>query len=210
MFNLRREPWNDPRVREAIRLMFNFEWSNQTLFYGLYDRINSVWENSWLAATGAPSPAEVAILQPLVDEGLLPASILTDPAVMAPVSSADRQLDRKALRAASALLDEAGWPVGDDGLRRNAEGKVLSIEFLNANPSFDRVIAPYVENLIALGIDAKLNTIDQAQYEVRTRNPAYDFDIITDNAARAISRAPNSSSTTARKPPICRSSTSWA
>ncbi len=54
MFNLRREPWNDPRVREAIRLMFNFEWSNQTLFYGLYDRINSVWENSWLAATGAP------------------------------------------------------------------------------------------------------------------------------------------------------------
>ncbi len=182
MFNLRREPWNDPRVREAIRLMFNFEWSNQTLFYGLYDRINSVWENSWLAATGAPSPAEVAILQPLVDEGLLPASLLTDPAVMAPVSSADRQLDRKALRAASALLDEAGWPVGDDGLRRNAEGKVLSIEFLNANPSFDRVIAPYVENLIALGIDAKLNTIDQAQYEVRTRNPAYDFDIITDNA----------------------------
>ncbi len=182
MFNLRREPWNDPRVREAVRLMFNFEWSNQTLFYGLYDRINSVWENSWLAATGTPSPAEVAILQPLVDEGLLPASILTDAAVMAPVSSADRQLDRGNLRAASALLDEAGWTVGDDGIRRNAEGKVLSIEFLNANPSFDRVIAPYVENLIALGIDARLNTIDQAQYEVRTRNPAYDFDIITDNA----------------------------
>ena len=78
MFNLRREKWQDPKVREAIRLMFNFEWSNQTLFYGSYDRINSVWENSWRAATGTPSPEETALLQPLVDQCLLPASILTD------------------------------------------------------------------------------------------------------------------------------------
>ena len=51
--------------------MFNFEWSNQTLFYGLYDRINSVWENTEMAATGTPTPEELALLQPLVDEGLL-------------------------------------------------------------------------------------------------------------------------------------------
>ncbi|MCB6179557.1 extracellular solute-binding protein [Rhodobacter sp. Har01] len=182
MFNLRRTTWQDPKVREAIRLMFNFDWSNQTLFYGLYERIDSVWENSWLEATGTPSPEEVAMLQPLVDQGLLPAAILTDPAVMAPTSGADRQLDRKNLRAASALLDEAGWVAGDDGKRRNAAGKLLTLEILNSNPQFDRVIAPYVENLIALGVDARLETIDQAQYEVRTRNPAYDFDMITDNA----------------------------
>lgn len=180
VFNLRRETWQDPKVRQAIALMFNFEWSNQTLFYGLYSRINSVWENTEMAATGMPSPEEVAILQPLVDEGLLPASILTDPAVMAPTSG-ERQLDRKNLRAASALLDEAGWTVGDDGKRRNAAGQVLTLEFLNASPQFDRIITPFVENLTALGIDARLENVDPAQYEARTRNPQYDFDIVTDN-----------------------------
>jgi microcin C transport system substrate-binding protein len=70
--------------------------------------------------------------------------------------------------------------VGEDGKRRNAAGQVLTLEFLNANPQFDRIITPFVENLIALGIDAKLENIDPAQYEARTRNPQYDFDIITD------------------------------
>ena len=180
VFNLRRDKFSDPRVREAIGLMFNFEWSNATLFGSLYARINSVWENSWLQADGAPSPEEVAILQPLVDEGLLDASILTEPAVMAPVSG-DRQLDRGNLRRASALLDEAGWEVGSDGLRRK-DGQVLTVEFLNDSPSFDRVINPYVENLKSLGIDARMTRVDNAQMEARTRPPEYDFDIVTGNA----------------------------
>ena len=58
-------------MREAIGLMFNFEWSNESLFYGLYERVNSFWQNSDLEAKGTPSTGEVAILQPLVDEGLL-------------------------------------------------------------------------------------------------------------------------------------------
>ncbi len=181
LFNLRRDKFKDPRVREAIGLMFNFEWSNQTLFYGLYTRVNSLWENSWLAATGVPSAEEVALLQPLVDAGELPANILTDDAVMAPVSS-DKQLDRGNLRKASKLLDEAGWEVGSDGIRRNAKGEVLHIEFLNDNSSFDRVISPYVENLKAVGVDAELINIDPAQMESRTRPPSYDFDIITGGA----------------------------
>lgn len=181
IFNLRREKFQDPKVREAIGLMFNFEWSNATLFYGLYDRIDSVWENSWLEATGTPSPEEAALLKPLVDEGLLPASILTDEATPAPTSG-ERQLDRANLRKASALLDEAGWTVGEDGLRRNAKGEVLRVEFLNDSPSFDRVIVPFVENLKALGIDAVLTGIDNAQMEARTRPPEYDFDMIVGNA----------------------------
>jgi microcin C transport system substrate-binding protein len=181
LFNLRREKFQDPRVREAIGLMFNYEWSNATLFYGLYDRIDSVWENSWLEATGTPSPEEAALLQPLVDDGLLPASILTDAATPAPTSG-ERQLDRANLRKASALLDEAGWEVGTDGLRRNTKGEVLRVEFLNDSPSFDRVIVPYVENLKALGVDAILTGIDNAQMESRTRPPAYDFDMVVGNA----------------------------
>lgn len=181
LFNLRREKFADPRVREAIGLMFNYEWSNQTLFYGQYKRINAIWENTDLAATGTPSPEEVAVLQPLVDANLLPASILTDEAVIAPVSGV-RQLDRGNLRRASKLLDEAGWPVGDDGMRRNAKGETLSVEFLNDDPNLDRVLNPYVENLRALGIDARNTKVDPAQFENRTRPPQYDFDIISGRA----------------------------
>ncbi|MDZ4134645.1 MAG: extracellular solute-binding protein [Paracoccaceae bacterium] len=181
LFNLRREKFKDPRVREAIGMMFNFEWSNETLFYGLYARINSVWENSWLEAKGAPSPGEVSILKPLVDDGLLPANILTDDSVMAPTSGA-RQLDRANLRRASALLDASGWPVGKDGIRRNARGEVLRVEFLNDSPSFDRIINPFIENLRTLGVDAFVTRIDNAQMESRTRPPSYDFDIVTGNA----------------------------
>ena len=181
LFNLRREKFADPRVREAIGLMFNYEWSNQTLFYGQYKRINSIWDNTDLAATRAPSPEEIAVLQPLVDAQLLPASILTDEAVMAPVSGA-RQLDRGNLRRASALLDEAGWPVGEDGMRRNAKGQMLTVEFLNDDPTLDRVLNPYVENLRALGVDARNTKVDPAQFENRTRPPQYDFDIISGRA----------------------------
>ena len=181
LFNLRREKFQDPRVREAIALMFNFEWSNETLFYGLYSRINSVWENSWLAAMGVPSAAEVALLQPLVDQGLLQAGILTDEPVMGPASGAT-QLDRRNLRRASALLDAAGWMPGGDGVRRNAAGEPLTVAFLNDDPSFERVINPYVENLKSLGVDARMESIDQAQMEARTRPPSYDFDMIVGNA----------------------------
>ncbi|RMD89566.1 MAG: ABC transporter substrate-binding protein [Alphaproteobacteria bacterium] len=175
--NMRRPHLQDVRVREALGLMFNFEWSNEKLFYGLYERIHSFWENTELAASGVPGPEEVAILKPLVDEGLLAPSILTDEAVMAPTSSAKRQLDRRNLRKASALLDAAGWKVGSDGMRRNAAGDLLTVEFLNDSQTFDRVINPYVENLRRLGVNAIHQRVDNAEATNRERN--YDFDLVT-------------------------------
>lgn len=177
VFNLRREKFQDPLVREALSLMFNFEWSNEKLFYGLYERIHSFWENSNMAADGPPSAAELAILQPLVDQGLLDSSILTADAVRGP-SSGPRQLDRKNLRRASALLDEAGWMVNPDnnGLREK-NGEVLSVQVLESSPAFDRIINPMVKNMVALGIDASLNRVDPAQEVELSR--AYDFDMIT-------------------------------
>ena len=174
--NLRKEKFKDIKVREALSLMFNFEWSNTTLFYGLYARINSFWENSDLAAIGVPEGEELDLLTELVDEGLLSTEILTNLAISAPTSGS-RQLDRKNLRAASKLLDDAGWVVGDDGKRRK-DGKTLDVEFLEASPAFDRIVNPFVENLISLGVNAKLNRIDYAQYTNRTRS--FDFDIVTD------------------------------
>lgn len=170
----RAKRFGDIRVREAIGLMFNFEWSNETLFYGLYARINSLWENSDLEAVGLPEGKELAILEGLRDK--LRPEIFTEPVVMAPVSGS-RKLDRKNLRKASLLLDDAGWIVGDDGLRRNSNGETLDLEFLERSPAFDRVISPYVENLRALGVNAKLNRVDPAQFsELRQK---FDYDVIT-------------------------------
>lgn len=175
IFNLRREKFQDIRVREAIRLMFNFNWSNKQLFFGLYERPNSFWEFSENAATGVPTDAEVAILQPLVDEGLLDASILTDEAIIPPTSGENR-FDRRNARRASALLDEAGWEVNADGVREK-DGQVLTVEFLESSPAFDRIINPYVESLQQIGIDAKLNRVDPSQEQERLRS--FDFDMST-------------------------------
>lgn len=181
IFNLRREKFSDLRVRQAIGLMFNFEWSNQTLFYDLYARVPSFFANTAMEAKGPPTPEEAALLQPLVDEGLLESSILTDEAVLPPASKVESNLDRTNLRAASALLDAAGWTAGADGMRTNAAGEVLRVEFLNASPAFERIIAPYIENLRALGVDAALISVDPAQFSQRTDPPNFDFDMITAN-----------------------------
>jgi microcin C transport system substrate-binding protein len=104
---------------------------------------------------------------------------------MPPVSGA-RQLDRGNLRRASALLDAAGWPVGADGMRRNAKNELLRVEFLNDSASFDRVINPFVENLRSLGVDAVMTRVDNAQMEDRTRPPNYDFDMTNHFAQTSI------------------------
>ena len=181
VFNLRRDKFQDKRVRQAIGMMFNFEWSNKTLFYGIYERIDSFWENSYLKAEGAPTEGELAFLRPLADK--LPEGVLDGPVVMAPASS-ERQLDRKNLRRASAMLDESGWPVGDDGMRRNAAGETLQVEILNDSQAFDRVINPYIENLRALGVDAVHTRIDNAQMTERERS--FNFDMVVGNFRTAL------------------------
>ena len=173
VINLRREKFYDIRVRKAIGLMFNFEWSNSTLFYGLYERINSFWDNSDLKAVGIPDNEELEILnkhKALLDVNTFSQEVYTFP------KSSSKQLDRKNLRQASKLLDEAGWKVGDDGLRRNTEGKTLDVEILNDSQAFDRIINPYVENLKKLGINAANIKIDNAQMTDRRRK--FDFDIL--------------------------------
>jgi microcin C transport system substrate-binding protein len=177
VMNLRREKFQDPRVREAIALMFNFEWTNQTLFYGLYEPIDSFWENTYLEAEGLPPPEEVAVLEPL--RGMIPDEVFTEPPFTLPPSNPDRTFDRGNARAATRLLQEAGWTPGDDGMLRNAAGQRLEVEFLNAGPLFDRIINPYVENLRAIGIDARMNRVDGAQMSQRQRDA--DFDIITEH-----------------------------
>ena len=176
IINLRRDKFSDVKVRKAIGLMFNFEWSNKTLFYDLYARINSFWENSDMAAIGKPSREEIDILREF--ESILPKNLINSEVAEVSVSST-KQLDRNNLRKASKLLDEAGWDVGNDGLRRNSNGDTLDIEILNDSQAFTRIIEPFIENLKSLGVNAKHTKIDNAQMTERERS--FDFDIVTGN-----------------------------
>ena len=173
VINVRREKFQNIKVRKAIGLMFNFEWSNSTLFYGLYERINSFWDNSDLKASGLPANQELQILSKY--KSILDANNFSEEVFTFPKSSL-KQLDRKNLRQASKLLDDAGWEVSDDGLRRNAEGKTLDVEILNDSQAFDRIINPYIENLKKLGINAVNTKIDNAQMTDRRRK--FDFDML--------------------------------
>lgn len=174
-FNMRRDKFKDPRVREAIGLAFNFEWSNESLFYGLYQRTDSFWENSsTLQANGLPGAEELALLEPLRAD--IPETVFTEPAFTPAVSSPDALADRRALRRATRLLNEAGWEVGEDGFRYK-DGERLFVDFLNDSASFERILNPFVQNLQRLGIDANTQRIDSAESQEREKN--FDFDIVT-------------------------------
>ena len=172
-FNIRLEKFKNPKVREALGLMFNFEWSNKTLFFGLYDRVTSFWENSEMKASGMISEPELKVLKPF--QKYLPEKIFNQPAYVPPKSSPNK-VDRKNRRKAGKLLTEAGW-VLKNGLRENAAGENFKLEILNYSPAFDRIINPFVENLKLLGIDAKHTRIDSTQYTERVRS--FDWEIIT-------------------------------
>src|SRR5690606_1719609 len=116
----------------AIATMFNFEWTNETLFYGLYDRTDSFWENSPMEASSVPEGEELAALEMFRDQ--LAPEIFTEGAYVPPVYARE-QTPRSAVRAASRLLAEAGWEIGPDGMRRNADGELLTVEFLDDNPA---------------------------------------------------------------------------
>lgn len=175
VMNMRRPVFQNPLVREALAYAFNFEWTNATLFYGLYARTNSYFDNSELAAEGLPSPEELEILEPL--RAQLPERVFTE--VYTPPKGDESGNIRDNLRTAFGLLQKAGYEV-DPKTRKmvNTEtGKPLAFEILLVDPTFERVSLPFVENLKTLGIDATVRTVDTAQYVNRMRD--FDFDMAT-------------------------------
>ncbi|CUH88130.1 oligopeptide ABC transporter substrate-binding protein OppA [Phaeobacter sp. CECT 5382] len=174
IMNLLRPKLQDIRVREAIQLGFNFEWTNESLQYGLFQQRHAFWQDTELEARGLPEGRELEVLTALGNQ--IDPALLTSEPVMAHSSKPKRPNDRRNLRRAMKLLDEAGWTVGSDGLRRNAKGDVLSLEFLLDNPTTARVVQPFIGNLQTMGIDAVLNRVDNAQFSSRRREK--DFDMI--------------------------------
>ncbi|SCZ63587.1 extracellular solute-binding protein [Thiohalomonas denitrificans] len=169
-FNLRRSIFQDKRVRRAITLAFDFEWANRNLFYDQYERCDSYFSNSELAATGVPSGDELALLEPYRDQ--------LSPEVFAgewePPSVEPHGL-RQNLIEAQRLLNEAGWHYRDGALR-NADGRPFRIEFMLFQKGFLRIAAPFARNLAKLGIEMRYRTVDAALYERRAKS--FDFDMM--------------------------------
>ncbi|RIL05939.1 MAG: hypothetical protein DCC71_08680 [Proteobacteria bacterium] len=171
VMNVRRPLFQDRRVREALGLAFDFEWSNKTLFFGQYTRTESFFENSELASSGLPGPEELAILEKY--RGKIPDEVFTQEFELPATDGSGNNRDN--LRRAAELLKEAGW-VAENG-KLVKDGKPFVFEMLLSNPQFERVMLPYAKTLERLGIDAQVRTLaDTAQY--RRRSDAFDYDMI--------------------------------
>ncbi|KIC11944.1 peptide ABC transporter substrate-binding protein [Leisingera sp. ANG-M1] len=173
VMNLLRPKFQDIRVREALQLGYNFEWTNESLQYGLFRHRSSFWQDTPLQAQGLPEGREKEVLEALGDQ--IDPALLTAEPVMAHASKAARPGDRRNLRKAMKLLDAAGWTVGDDGLRRNADGEVFKLEFLVDSPTIERIVQPYATNLKTMGLDAVVNRVDYAQFTSRRREKEFDM-----------------------------------
>jgi microcin C transport system substrate-binding protein len=157
-------------LREVLIYAFDFEWTNKTIMYGLYERAHSVFQNSDMMAKGKPSADELALLAPF--RGVVPDEIFGDPFVP-PVSDGSGQ-DRALLRKASQLLHDAGYVI-KDGRRVTPRGEPISIEFLIDEASTQPHHMPFIKNLGMLGIEASLRVVDPVQF--RARLDEFDFDI---------------------------------
>lgn len=172
VFNTRKPIFQDVRVREAINLAFDFEWSNKTLFYGLYTRTQSYFSNSFYAAAGLPSELELKMLEPLRAD--IPERAFTQE-YQNPKSDGSG-ISRDNLLKARDLLKEAGWIVKDGVLVNEQTGEPFKFQILLSAPTFERVAAPFLKNLRRLGIDASMRTVDSSQYQKRLQN--YDYDMV--------------------------------
>lgn len=172
VFNTRRPIFSDIRVREALGLLFDFDWVNRNLFQGLYARTTSFFEGSDLASTGRPPTQRERDL-------LAPFAASVRPDIMEgrwkPVAADGSGRDREVARQALALLGEAGWRL-QDGLLRNKAGEAFAVEFLAASRVQERLALNYAQALLRIGISLKVRLVDDVQYWRRLSS--FDFDMI--------------------------------
>ena len=170
-FNTRREIFADSRVRQALGLMFDFEWLNRSLFAGAYTRTQSYFDNTELASSGIPSGAELALLEPYREQ--LPAALFTEPFTLSKTKGNGNL--RQQQRAALKLLAETGWNIQGGKLIHQKTGQRFSFTMLSDQPSFAKVLLPYKKNLERIGIEMVIRTVDRSQY--KRQLDEFDFDM---------------------------------
>ena len=173
IFNTRRAPFDDIRVRKALNHVLDFNWLNTNLFHGQYRQIESFFPNSELAAQGEPSERERAILEQWKDQI---APDVFGPAWQAPAAQDQRQL-RENMKTADALLKEAGWIV-QDGKRVHQDdpSKIFIFEVLLSDPEDEKIALAFTRSLKRLGIETRVRIMDSAAF--RGRLNEYDFDMV--------------------------------
>ena len=171
VMNLRRTKFQNDKIRQAIALAFDFNWTNKKIFYNQYIRSTSFFSNSELASAGLPTGDELALLQNYREQ--LPPEVFSEPFV---VPTTDGQgWARDNLLKALSLIGETDWHI-EDGKLLDAQQQPLTIEMLLYSSTFERLILPYASNLKRLGIDMKVRVVDTGQYLNRLR--AFDFDMV--------------------------------
>ena len=171
VINTRRDRFKDVRVRHALSLAYDFAWANDHLFYNQYVRCDSYFSNSELAATGLPEGEELALLNNYRDQ--LPDEVFSRE--WRPPATVKKGSLRENLKQARDLLKEAGWSI-QQGVLKNKESEVFTVDVLLAQKGFDRIIAPYARNLKKLGIEMNYRTVDRSLYKQRL--DTYDFDML--------------------------------
>ena len=182
VFNSRRAVFADVRVREAISMLFDFEWINRSFFFGRYRRTASFFEDSELSARGRPADAaERALLAPF--PGAVRGDVLEG--TWSPPASDGTGRDREALRRALALFRDSGYALAGTVLRHRGTGEPLTFEILVPDKDQERLAIAFSQNLKRAGIEPHIRVVDAVQYEQR-RN-SFDFDMIQNRWDQSLS-----------------------
>ncbi|WP_407925937.1 extracellular solute-binding protein [Halopseudomonas xiamenensis] len=179
-FNTRRSPFDQRPIRQALGMLFDFEWSNRVLFYDAYQRSLSYYPNSPFSASELPAGQEFLYLNEYREQ--LPSELFLQPFSLPTTDG--RGIPRETLRQAVELFAEAGWTL-HNGRLQNQQGRPLAFEVLLVNPSLERILLPWRTNLARLGIDLRIRTVDRAQYKARLDQ--FDFDMILTTLPQTLS-----------------------
>ena len=173
VFNTRRPAFSDTKVRQALTLLFDFEWINRNYFFGLYARSPSYFAGSELSAYGRTADdRERELLKPFASH--IEPNIL-DGSYRLPVSDGSGR-DRSTLRSALSLLSQAGYDLDGTVLRQRATKAPLTFEILVATRDHERIALAYQRDLRRAGIEASVRVVDPVQFD--QRRLAFDFDMM--------------------------------
>lgn len=171
VFNLRNPLFQDINVRKALSQVWDFNWVNKNLFFNSHTPSTSFFNNSELAATGLPSPEELAILEPF--RGKIPDSVFTEE--YKPIRTDGSGRNRKNVEIANKMLTDAGWVIKDGKLVNAKTGKPFQFTFLVNDPAYERVVLALKRNLQSLGITMDIRTVTTPQYIEQMENFDYDM-----------------------------------